>query len=109
MFGEGAVLKYCPSCGSPAYVSEFLRTVRSELEELTNAKKMPETVLDENGKPLIFERIETPEGQPAPKPMDMTIDLDKIDISREEHLLAQLHTQQVMQTIEMLLGGDDDE
>lgn len=62
-----------------------------------------EWILDENGNPIIFTR----QNQPATKPREMGVDLDKIDISYEESLLAELHTQRVLQTIEMMVGEDD--
>lgn len=76
-------LQYCPVCGMPMYLINAINQLKEQLE-ITFAD-MQETCTDEEGNVLIVERTpwESKDGKPAPKPMDMTIDLDNINIDRE--------------------------
>lgn len=104
IFGPDAELNYCPYCGEASYVRDFLDNMKAQLEAEWDKLSRTEEILDENGNPMIFTR---PKTKPAAKPREMGVDLDKIDISYEESLLAKLHTQRVLQTIDMMVGEDD--
>ena len=82
-------LQYCPVCSNSIYVKEFLDNMKAGLAEVTIQFPDTETVKDENGNELILDREL---GHGAPKktytPSDMSIDLDKVDITREMKILG---------------------
>ena len=84
-----ADLQYCPVCGTPMYLINAIDYMKYLLE--ATCSDAQETCTDEEGNVLIVERTpwESKDGKPAPKPMDMTFDLDKINIDREVCMLEE--------------------
>lgn len=92
MLGPNVPLRYCPACGEDVKISEFLDSMKEAADDaLTKAfielDKANETV-EIDGETLIVERIPTIE-KPISRPMDLGINLDNIDISREMAMLSE--------------------
>lgn len=82
MDGLKQPLEYCPVCGNPRYLVEFLTTI--EKIQLC----IPEKIEDENGKPIT--QIAYPDHnnyETYASSNSAAVDLDKIDVSREMKLL----------------------
>lgn len=103
--GTDIKLNYCPVCGEASYIKDFLEWMRAAndaaIKSLMTA--LPDTILDENGNELKFERAKSTEKKPV-KPMDMSIDLDKVNIDYEMSLIQSVQRERVIQTIDYLLN-----
>ena len=84
----GLELEYCPVCGNHRHVRDFLENLRllqkavyKDLDQIEVC--IPEIVTDENGNKIIYDRSPQHGVVKSYTAPDMSVDLDKIDISRE--------------------------
>lgn len=79
-------LHYCPACGENLNLVNVLFCMEKAVRE---AWAEENNTVEIDGEILKFERLPSPEKRPPVKPRDMTVDLDKIDISKEMAMLRE--------------------
>lgn len=103
----GVFLTTCPVCGIDLKVARYLKSIEEDLDEMwcdvrEQILASVEETVEIDGETLTLERIPSDPKKPAPKPMDMTFDLDKVNIDRELELIKQTQIAEIMQAAEIV-------
>ena len=99
---EDKLPSYCPYCGQPFVIRDMLDTIDLILKRLR--LKIPETTVID-GKRVEYDRSGMSKFSLEDKePMDMTIDLDNVDISKEMVMISNL----TIKILTDILNKEDD-
>lgn len=95
--GPAIELNCCPVCGSDLNIARFSLSMKDGVEEefrklyataYIKRERRNETV-EIDGEILPVVHVPTPMDKPVSKPLDLAVDLDKIDITREMAMLQE--------------------